>query len=92
VSVQTKQALEAAITAHYLSEAQDDNEYRQNAVVVDWIVGFTVSNVVDVDGVGTVGYANGFDSADVNPNGQAYLAQWVSLEIASLLETDRDDD
>jgi hypothetical protein len=90
MSAETKQNLEAAILAHFRSEAENDNEYRQSAVVVDWIVGYTVSNLVDVDGASTVGYANGYDSADVNPNGQAYLAQWVSLEIAAMLETDDD--
>ena len=80
--------MERAIEAHYLSEAADDNEYRQNAVVIDWVVGYTISNVVN----GAVGYANGYDSCDTNPNAQAYLAQWVSNKIAELLESDDDDD
>ena len=88
MSAETKAALDAAIDTHYRSEAEGDNEYRQHAVIIDWVVGYTISNVVD----GEVGYANGYDSGDTNPNAQVYLAQWVADRIAGLLETVRDDD
>lgn len=87
MSVATKAALEDAIVNHFRSMVEDDNNERSSDVVIDWVVGFTISNVVDDDGEGsTVGYANGFDSADTNPNAQVYLAQWVSEAVAELLQ------
>lgn len=87
MSTDTKAALEAALEAHYRSEAAEDNEYRQGAVIIDWVIGYTISNIVD----GTVGYANGYESCDTNPNAQVYLAQWVSTRISDLLEGERED-
>ncbi|ROS28905.1 hypothetical protein EDF22_0637 [Rathayibacter sp. PhB127] len=91
MSAETKRALAEAIEAHYRSDAEGDVPERETAVVVDWVVGYTVSNVVNIDGDDTVGYANGYDSQDTNPNSQAYLAQWVATRIGDLLEGDRDD-
>ncbi|WP_104137260.1 hypothetical protein [Cryobacterium sp. Y62] len=86
MSAQTKRDLEAAIAAHHRSETEG-NDLRENAVVIDWVVGYTISNIVD----GTVGYTNGYDSCDTNPNAQVHLAQWTSNQIADLLDPDDED-
>jgi len=86
VSAATKQALEAAIAAHHLDEAVGSQTGHEAAVVIDWVVGFTISNIIN----GSVAYANGYDSCDTNPNAQVHLAQWTSNQIAYLLDPDDD--
>ena len=89
MSAGTKAALEEAINAHFKDEAAEEgNEDRASAVLIDWVVGYTISNIVN----GDVGYANGYDSCDTNPNAQAHLARWVSTRLSGMLEGYEDDD
>lgn len=86
MSVQTLQNLETAIREHFESTFDEDtNDSRRTAVVIDWVVGYTVSNIVDVDGRQVVGFHNEYTSPDTNPNSQAYLAHWVSRHIDDAL-------
>lgn len=92
MSASTLRALEDAIRAHFESTFDDDTRYeRRTAVVVDWVVAFTVSNIVEVDGRQVVGFHNEYTSPDTNPNSQVALAQWASDEISEILHPPRDD-
>jgi hypothetical protein len=95
VSAETLRGIEDAIRAHFESTFDDDtNESRRSAVVIDWVVGYTVSNIVEVDGRKVVGFHNEYTSPDTNPNSQAYLAEWVAGEIDELMHgrIEEDDD
>lgn len=92
MSAQTIQAIEDAVKAHFAATLNaDDNPERKSAVVIDWVVGYTISNIVDVDGVSVVGFHNDYTSPDTNPNFQAHLAMWVADEISSILHGGDDD-
>lgn len=59
-------------------------------VIIDWVVGFTVSNLVDKDDdedieEPVVGYANWLITPLGNPNAHVGLAQWVMDEIGTVL-------
>lgn len=93
MSAQSLQNLEDAIRAHFTATlAEDDGPERQSAIVIDWVIGYTISNIVDVDGENVVGYHNEYAAADSNPNSQAHLAQWVSNQISYTLDPNNDDD
>jgi hypothetical protein len=93
VSAATLSALEDAIRAHFASTFDEDTrDERRTAVVIDWVVAFTVSNIVEVDGRKVVGFHNEYTSPDTNPNSQVALAQWASDEIADILHPPRDDE
>lgn len=82
MSRETLQTIEAAIQAHYEDCLREQPDQEQG-MMVDWVVGWTVHALVDIPGEGpSSGYANWWAGADTNPNGQAYLAQWVGTEIA----------
>lgn len=84
-------AVEDALLAHFESTLdEDDNEARSGAVIVDWIAGYTISNIVDVEGRAVVGFHNEYVSPDTNPNAQAHLALWVHREVAGVLEGDEE--
>lgn len=86
------QAVEDAIRAHYEACLAEDAD-KQPGMIIDWVVGWTVHALVDVEGAGTVpGYANWWAGADTNPNGQAHLAHWVGDEIGSVIPGPDDDD
>lgn len=94
MSEQTLAALETAIEEHFRGEMSDlASVERRGAVVVNWVVGLTISNLVDVhgDGDAVVGYTNDFYMALGDPNAAVHLAQWVSGEIAEILQPDGDD-
>lgn len=91
MSAATHAALEQAIEQHFLGELTDDaSEERRTAMVINWVVGYTISNVVDVNGESVVGYRNGSFSALGDPNAAAHLAGWVSDDIARVLDGDDD--
>lgn len=93
MSADTLRGIEDAIRAHFESTFDGETrEERRTAVIVDWVVGFTVSNIVEVDGRQVVGFHNEYTSPDTNPNSQVALAQWVSDEIADILHPPRDDE
>lgn len=93
MSAETLRHVEEAIRAHFQDTFDADTaDERRTAVIIDWVVGYTVSNIVDVDGANVVGYHNDYISADSNPNAQAHLAQWVSSQIAYVLDPTEDDD
>lgn len=60
-------------------------------VVIDWVVGFTVSNIVEVEDdddeskADVVGYANWLITPLGNPNAHIGLARWVVDEIGTVL-------
>lgn len=86
MSADTIRGIEDALRAHFASTFdQDTHESRRNAVIIDWVVGYTVSNIVDVDGRQVVGFHNEYTSPDTNPNSQAYLAQWISDELDDVI-------
>lgn len=90
MSVASLKAIEDAIDAHFRDTSDPDNLDRQGAVVVDWVVGYTISGIVgDV-----VGYSNDYCSSDSNPNSQVTLAAWVSENIMDGLRNgfDEEDD
>jgi hypothetical protein len=80
MSEQTLRNIERAIEEHYQAEVA---ESAVKGMVVDWVVGFTVHGVVEIEDEGPVSaYANWYAAADSNPNASTHLAQWVSDEIA----------
>lgn len=92
MSAQTLAAVESAIRNHFLAGMDDDTrDVRRNAVVIDWVAAFTISNIVDVDGRQMVGFHNEYVSPDTNPNSQAHLAQWAADEISDILRPGGDD-
>jgi hypothetical protein len=92
VSAETLRGVEDALRAHFESTFDHEtNQERRNAVIIDWVAGFTVSNIVDVNGRRVVGFHIEYASPDMNPNSQAYLAQWVSGEIDELMRGADDD-
>lgn len=60
-------------------------------VVIGWVVGYTVSNVIDVEGEDVVGYANMHIAPLGNPNGHIGLAMWVAEDISEIMHPDTDD-
>lgn len=93
MSAETLRGIEDAIRTHFESTFDEDTlEVRRGAVIIDWVVGFTVSNIVDVDGRQVVGFHNEYTSPDTNPNSQVYLAQWVAEEISDIVHGRVDDD
>lgn len=93
MSAETLRGIEDAIRAHFESTFDGDtNEPRRGAVIIDWVVGYTVSNIVDVDGRQVVGFRNEYTSPDTNPNAQAYLAEWVAAEIDDVIRGRVQDD
>lgn len=92
MSARTLDALEDAIRDHFLDTIEDtDSEALKSAVIVDWVAGFTISNIVEVDGRNVVGFSNGYIGPDTNPNSQVALAGWVSDQIADILNPQADD-
>jgi len=86
-------AIEEAIRA-WFEDSHSDEEHPRNAkgdVVVDWVVGFTISNVVDVDGREVVGYANMHIAPLGNPNAHVALAAWVADDISEILHPGTED-
>jgi hypothetical protein len=80
------QVIEDAIRAHLEDEHSDPYHPRfgKNDQVIDWVVGFTVSNVIDVDGEEVVAYANVSVSPQGNPNAHIALAIWVADDISDI--------
>lgn len=93
MSADTLQGIEDALKTHFESTFDaDTRDERRQAVIIDWIAAFTVSNIVDVDGRQVVGFHNEYVSPDTNPNAQAHLAQRASDQIALVLNPPDDDD
>lgn len=87
MSAETIQGIEDALRAHFQSTFDEDTRpERRQAVIIDWIAAFTVSNIVDVEGAQVVGFHNEYVSPDTNPNSQVALALWASDQIASVLD------
>ena len=97
MSEKTLRDIETAIQAHYDDMLQyETGETAQRGMIVDWVVGWTVHGIVDVEDVDGVvrpvsGYANWWTGSDTNPNGQAHLAQWVGEEISMSIGGPDDD-
>jgi hypothetical protein len=85
MSAATKADLEQALRNHYQSEVEGDGPEKENAVIVDWVVCYTTSGIIDVAGQEVIGYANHYVATDTNPNAQVTLAQWVAEEIMEVL-------
>lgn len=86
MSDQTVQAIEDAIEAHFRDElTDDDSEARRSSVIINWVVGITISNVVNVDGEDHVGYSNDWYAATGDINAAIGLAGWVKDEITLIL-------
>ena len=90
MSKATLDAIADAIRAHYEANLEDQPD-KQPGMIVDWMVGWTVHAIVDVDGDLLSGYANWWAGADTNPNGQAHLAHWIGEEISSVIAGTDDD-
>lgn len=89
----TIRAIEEAIDAHFRSSFDENTkEARRGAVIINWVVGFTISNVVEVDGDEHVGYSNDWYAAPGDPNAAVALAAWVSEDIGKVLRPDPDPD
>ncbi len=93
MSADTLRGIEDALRAHFESTLEEsDNESRRNAVIIDWVAAYTISNIVDVDGRQVVGFHNEYTSPDTNPNSQAHLARWAASQIAYVLDPNNLDD
>lgn len=91
MSKATLQAVEDAIQAHYEACLTEESD-AQPGMVIDWVIGWTVHAIVDVEGHGpTSGYANWWAGADTNPNGQAHLAHWIGDEVSAGIAGPDDD-
>jgi hypothetical protein len=84
-----EQSIQAYNTAR-LSDPEH-NRHGKGDVVIDWVVGYTVSNVIEVEGSEVVGYANLHIAPLGNPNAHVGLAQWVAEDINEILHPDNDD-
>jgi hypothetical protein len=98
MSDQTLRAVEEAIEAHFADDIKRHNAEmlnpdpeRQRDMVVDWIVGYTISGVVDVDGKDIVGYRNMAIIPPTNPNAHVGLSMWLAEEMGDILHPDEDD-
>lgn len=93
MSDKTLNDVEEAIRAHFYDELSDPEHPRHGKgdMVIDWVVGFTVSNIVDVDGKDVVGYANRHIAPLGNPNSHVALAAWVADDINSIMHPDDED-
>ena len=94
MSAATLKAVEDAIEAHFRDTMSEGaSAERRGSIIVNWVVGYTISNVVNVPGHGpTMGYSNDYITADADPNAQRGLAEWLSEEIASAVNSPDDDD
>lgn len=92
MSKETVLAVEAAIEAHYRDTLDTDSMHDRTGAVVDWVVGYTVSSIIDIGEHDVVGYANDYLSAASNPNAQVTLAAWVADSIMDVLRPGVDDD
>lgn len=84
MSEKTLRDLERAIEAHYEDELRELPD-TPKGMVVDWVVGYTVHGIVEVEDKPVSGYANWYAAADTNPNGCAHLAHWVGDEISMVI-------
>lgn len=79
-------ALETALKEYVESVTEQEEAF---PVVIDWIIGYTVSGIVETDEGGkTIAYANGCVRPDNNPNSQVTLAAWVAESIMDYLRSD----
>lgn len=93
MSARTLDALEDAIRDHFLDTMDEDaTDDRKSAVLIDWVVGYTISNIVEVEGKNVVGFSNDYIAADSNPNGQVTLAHWTGEQISYALDPNNADD
>lgn len=80
--------IEAAIEEYMRSE---EFEFDSNEMVVDWVVGYCRTQLLEDGDV--VGFANSLISKpNTNPNGQVFLAEWVSQSISTGLFDDVEED
>lgn len=87
MSAATVQAIEDAIVAHFNDSIDDDSTTsRRGAVVLNWVAGYTLSNIVEVDGKTVVGYLNEHVAPGGDPNAAVALARWVGADIATVLD------
>jgi hypothetical protein len=93
VSGTTLASLEAALEAHFRDETSNgSSDERRTAVIINWVVAFTVSNLVEVDGVHIVGYANDLYRSEGDPNAAVSLCDWAAEDVAQILHHDGDDE
>lgn len=83
MSAKTLADLEAAIIAHHRDTTEGDRTERHNAVVTSWVIGYELSNIVEVDGESVVGYSNDYTTSEGSPNTHASLSYWVANEITA---------
>jgi hypothetical protein len=83
VSAETLQAIEDAIVAHHRASTTHDKPERSGALVTGWVVGYEISNIVDIgEPEGSVlGFANDCVASDSSPNLLSSLASWAADEI-----------
>lgn len=81
------EAIEKAINEHFAEEIRGQDPERQTDIVVNWVLGLTVSGIRHDPRQGreAVFYSNVAISPDGDPNAQANLAQFVSDTIARSL-------
>lgn len=94
----TLRGVEEAILAHYKNEFQSQHDAdpdRRSDMVVDWVVGYTISGVVEVEGKSIVGYSNQTIEPRGNPNAHLGLSTWMVGEYEAVIDgrfADDDDD
>lgn len=80
----TLEALEAAILAHHRDATDADSKpERAGAVITGWVIAYEFSNLVDIEGEGTVvGFQNEYITSDGSPNQHTGLTQWAGSQIS----------
>ena len=99
MSAQTLRAVEEAIEAHYADEIKKHNAEmpnpdpeRQNDLLVNWLVVYTISGVVDVHGKDVVGYRNMVIMPPTDPNAHVGMASWLMDEMVDILHPSDEED
>ncbi|WP_213816241.1 hypothetical protein [Glaciihabitans sp. dw_435] len=86
MSAATLQAIEDAIAAHHRDTTDADQKpERFRAVISAWVVGYEISNIVQVDGDAVIGYANDYIASDSSPNTLSSVSAWVSSRIGDTI-------
>lgn len=94
MSDKTLQGIEDAIRAHFEDRLSDPSHPRHGMgdMVIDWVVGLTVSNIIEVNGKEIVGFGNIAYFPDANPNTHSGLAMWLAEEVSSIIPHQSNED
>lgn len=85
--------IEEALTEWFEAQHSDPDHPRHGKgdMIIDWVAGITVSNIIEVDdGAQIVGYANMHIAPLGNPNAHVGLAEWVVADISEILHPEDD--